>query len=147
VYSEDYIIRLIQQLVAFIAHITRLNRNGEHDKALAAVERTWGELFDVPREMLDAVDTPSLVAMLREPAKIRLAAQLFVEEGRALAGKGDPLSAAVRFRRALELFLEARAGDPAGEVAIARDSDDATIQELLRIVPRETLAPRYRAQA
>lgn len=139
-YCEDYILRLVQQLVAAIARIAGLNQRGAHDEALAAADRAWCELLDVPREMLDAVDTPSLAAMLREPAKLRLAARLFVEEAHALAGKGDPRLAAARLRRALELFLEARATDPS-------EQDDAAIRDLLRVVPVETLAPRYRARA
>jgi len=42
VFSEDYIIRMIQQLVAFVAHIAGLHQKGEHDKALAAADQAWG---------------------------------------------------------------------------------------------------------
>ena len=139
-YCEDYILRLVQQLVAAIARIAGLNQRGAHDEALAVADRAWCELLDVPREMLDAMDTPSLAAMLREPAKLRLAARLFVEEAHALASKGDPRLAAARLRRALELFLEVHATDPS-------EQDDAAIRDLLRVVPVEILAPRYRAHA
>jgi hypothetical protein len=77
--------------------------------------------------------------MLREPARIRAAARLSCEEGRALAATGDPLYAALRYRRALELLLEARAIDPNGH-------DDAALVELARLVPSATLDPRYRVR-
>jgi hypothetical protein len=156
VYREDYILRLIEQLVAFVAHVARLNRGGEHDKALATADQAWGKLLDAPRELIDAVDTPTLAGMLREPAKIRAAAHLLTEESRALAGKGDAQAAATRLRRALELFLEARAMDPPKKLPARRraalladlsEQDDAAIQELLREVPVETLEPRYRTLA
>jgi tetratricopeptide (TPR) repeat protein len=140
VFREDYLLRLIHQLADFIAHIAGLNRKGEHDKALAAADEAWGKLIDAPRELIDAVDTPTLAGMLREPAKMRAAAQLFYEEGRALAGKGDPLHAGIRYRRAMELILEARAIDPS-------DQDDGAILELSRLVPTHTLDPRYRERA
>jgi hypothetical protein len=139
-FREDYIIRLIEQLAAAIARIAGLNRRGEHDKALAAADRAWGELLDVPRALADTVNTATLVGMLRDPAKLRLAAQLFSEEGRALAGQGDPVHAQIRYRRAMELTLEARAID-------RTDQDDAVILELSRLVPIDTLAARYRAFA
>jgi hypothetical protein len=77
--------------------------------------------------------------MLHTPEKMRVAAQLLHEEGRALAGTGDPLHAAVRHRRAMELILEARAIEPS-------DQDDAILMELSRLVPIATLDPRYRSR-
>jgi hypothetical protein len=138
-FREDYIIRLIQQLVDAIARIAGLNRRGDHDKALAEAEQAWGKLLDAPPDLVGAVDTATLAEMLRHPDKMRVAARLLHEEGRALAGKGDPLHAAVRYRRAMELLLEARAIEPSGD-------DDAMLMELSREVPVTTLDPRYRAR-
>jgi len=186
VYQEDYLLRLIQQLSAFVAQIAGLNQKGEHDQALAAADQAWGKLLEeTPRTLIDRVDTLTLAGMLREPAKMRAAAQLFVEEGRALAAKGDPQRAAARFRRAMELIFEARALDPAGDAPAPGASassidpsrpgsgkpnpsnpspskpnpgkpssnkpdpskqDDTILRELSRVVPAETLDPRYRAR-
>jgi len=129
--------RLIHQLGDFIAKVAGFNRKGEHDKALEAADRTWGKLLDAPRELIEAVDTPTLAQMLREPAKIRAAAHLCCEEGHALAGKADPVHAQLRYRRAFELVLEARAIDPSPD-------DDAMILELSRLAPAEALDARYR---
>jgi hypothetical protein len=139
-FREDYILRLIQQLVEFIARIAGLNRRGKHDEALVEAEQAWGKLVDAPRELIDVVDTPTLADMLRDPEKMRLAAQLFYEEGRALTGKGDPLHAAVRYRRAMELMLEAHSIEPS-------DGDADILQELARLVPTATLDRRYRSRA
>ena len=76
--------------------------------------------------------------MLREPGKMRVAAQLLAEEGHARTGKGDPASAAICYRRATELVLEARAIDPSPE-------DDVALLELGRLVPMTQLDPRYRS--
>jgi hypothetical protein len=129
--------RLIHQLAEFVARVAGFNRKGEHDKALAAARQTWDELLDAPRDVIAAADTPMLAAMLREPAKIRTAAMLCYEEGRAFAGKADPVHAQLRYRRALELVLEARAIEPDPQ-------DDAAILELSRLVPVDMLDPRYR---
>lgn len=131
--------RLIRQLVDVIARIAGLNDRGEHDKALDATQDAWAKLLDAPRALIDAVDTPTLASMLREPPAMRAAAQLFYQEGRALAGKGDPIHAQLRYRRALELMLEARAADPASVAG-----DDGFFLELSRLVPASLLDPRYR---
>ena len=134
--------RLIQQLAEAISRIAGLNRSGNHDEALAAADAQWGKLLDAPRALIDAVDTPSLAAMLREPAKLRVAAQLCHQEGHALAAKGDPVHAQLRYRRALELMFELRAAEPDGDRGAG--DDEAAIRELSRLVPSSLIDPRYR---
>jgi len=148
VFRQDYLMRLVQQLAEAIRRISGLNRSGHHDAALAAADQQWGELLDAPRALIDAVDTPTLAAMLRDPAKLRAAAKLCHEEGRALAGKDCPAHAQRRYRRALELMLELRAAGPArargAPEGVGEHDDDAVILELSRLVPSSLLAPRYR---
>jgi hypothetical protein len=139
-YREDYLMRLIHQLAEFVARVAGFNRKGEHDQALAAARQAWDALLDAPREVIASVDSATLATMLRDPAKIRTAAQLCHEEGLALEGKGDPVHAQLRYRRALELVLEARSREP-------RPEDDAAMLELSRLVPVASLDPRYRDQA
>jgi hypothetical protein len=139
VFREDYLMRQIQQLADAIARIAGLNRRKDHEQALAEADQAWEALLDVPRALVHSVDTATLVGMLREPARLRLAARLFLEEARALTGRGDPVRAAVRSRRALELVLEARASDPT-----QAEDDDAAIRELARTVPADALDERYR---
>lgn len=132
---SDYLMRLIRQLVDFIARISGYNRSGEHDKALVEAARAWEDLLDVPRELVDVTDTPTLAAMLREPQKMRAAAQLLIEEGKAFAGKRDPMTASLRYRKALELYLEAR--------VIAPDPDDDGVMFELSREVGTNLDPRY----
>jgi hypothetical protein len=142
-FQEDYLLRVIQQLVDAIARIAGLNRRGEHDQAVVEADQAWSDLLGVPAELAATVDSRTLAGMLREPARIRLAAQLVREQARALTGKGDAAGAAVRCRRALELWLEARATEPRGRGA--GDNDEAAIGELAHVVPADQLAPRYQA--
>ncbi|HUS63558.1 MAG TPA: hypothetical protein VMZ28_03405 [Kofleriaceae bacterium] len=134
---DDYLIRLIKQVAAFVARVAGLRRAGQYEEALQESCRAFDELFDLPHDIGDAVDTPSLASILRTPEKMRLAAQLYWEEGRIYQGKRDPLTAALKFRRAFELYLEARAIEPTEE-------DTSAILELSRLVPASELAPRYR---
>ena len=139
-FRDDYVLRLIQQLVEALNRMSRRRGDGRLDAALAEGERAWSELFEVPRELADAVDATTLAGLLGHPARIRAAARILLEEGRIHAARGDGLTAAVLFRRALELLLEVRAADPA-----TRDpDDDAMVAELGGLVAPGDLDPRYR---
>jgi hypothetical protein len=149
-YEEDYLLRLIKQVVATAAHlvgghaiaqIVQLNRSGDHRRALDEIDGAWDDLLDGPRGVARAVDTPTLVGMLRDPVRMRLAAQLCAEEARARAGLGDAGRAADRYRRAIELVLEARAIDPQS----SDERDLAALRELTSAAPDAALAPRHRA--
>ena len=135
-FRQDYILRLIEQLGEALRRMAGLNRKGEHAAALAELDAAWARL-DVPRELVEVVDTPTLAGMLRDPRTMRAVAGLFVEEARAKAATGDPVHAQVLTRRAMELHLEARALDPSGE-------DEAALLELSRTVHANQLDPRYR---
>lgn len=135
---DDYIIRLIKQLAAFVARIAGKRQAGDFEGALREAAKGWDDLINQPpRDLVDLVDTPTLAELLKEPARMRVAAQLLIEEGRAYTGKGDPVHAAVCYRRAFELMLEARVREPA-------DDDEAVISELARLVPANQLDERYR---
>jgi hypothetical protein len=141
VFRNDYLMRHIEQLAAALARIIGLNRRDEFTAARDEAQRAWEELLDVPRELRDAVDIPTLAGMLREPGRLRLGGRLFAEEARALAGLGDDARAQALRRRALELLLEARALDPNGE----SEDDAGAISALAVTVPVGRLAARHQA--
>ena len=124
---EDYILRLVKQLADSVRRIARLRGRGDHEEAMAEADRAWGELLDAPCELRDALDGKTLAGLLGHPKSMRAAASLLAEEGRVMAARGDPLAAASRFRRALDLRLEARARDP--EV-----DDSAEVAELTALL-------------
>ena len=136
-FREDYVMRLVKQFAEAIARMLRLRQKGEHQAALDEAGRLYEELFTIPREVTDRVDTPTMASLLGRADKIRAAAMLFWEEGHIYKAKGDPLTAFARYRRAHELFLEARAIEPT-------EDDDAAILELSRVAPARDLDPRYR---
>lgn len=134
---DDYLHRMIRQLAEFIARISGFTANEKWAQALDESERAWTELLDVPRALVDRLDGPGLAALLKDPAKMRFAAQLLVAESRVYQGKRDPVHATICAKRAMELYLEARAIDP-------QDSDDIAVFDLGRLVPPNEIDPRYR---
>ena len=136
-FREDYIMRLVKQLADFVARIAGFRQEGEFERAQEEIERARDELLGFPPGLVDTIDAATIVSLLRHPDKIRAAARLFWEEGLLLKARRDPLTAAGRFRRAFELYLEARAIDPT-------EDDTAAILELSRLVPASQLDARYR---
>lgn len=122
---EDYIIRLIKQLAGFVARIAGYRKRGDYERAMQEVGSAWSNITEVPRELVDATDSQTLASLLREPQKMRCAAQLLAEEARVMIARGDPLNASVLRARAFELYEIARAQDP-------QDDDDAVMAELAR---------------
>jgi len=121
---EDYLMRMIRQLVDALARIAGFRMRGEYDRAMAEVGRAWEDL-GVPRELVTAADGPTLASLLREPDRLRVAAQLLAEEAHVMSARGDPLNAGVLRLRAVELFARARAQQPSAD-------DDNSIAELGR---------------
>jgi hypothetical protein len=136
VIREDYILRIIKQFAEALARLARLRAEGKYERALDDAGRLYEDL-GVPREVCDVVDTPTLARLLAHPDKMRALAQVSWEEARIFQASGDPLTAFGRQRRALELFLEARAIEPSPD-------DDAAILELSRTVDARHLAACYR---
>jgi hypothetical protein len=137
-FQNDYVMRLIKQVVQAIARMLTLSNEGSYDEAMRQAETAW-ELLGVPEELTTIVDSATLADMLRHPEKIRAASDLSRQQGDVIKAKRDPITAVSHYRRALELALEARARDP-------RDEDYETIRELVKRVPQEYLPPEYQAR-
>jgi hypothetical protein len=138
VLRDDYLHRMIRQLSEFIARIAGFTATENWTQAIEESDRAWTDLLDVPRELVDRLDGPTLAKLLGEPAKMRCAAELLAAEARIHQGKRDPVHAMQCTKRAFELYLEARALDP-------QDADDIAIFELARLIPPNEIDPRYRS--
>lgn len=136
-FREDYLLRQIKLVAEALARMLKLRTARQYDEALAVADSLYEEL-GIPRGLHDVVDTPTLASMLRSAEAIRLAAQLQIEEGHIYKAKGDPPSAAMRYRRAHELMLEARALEPIA-------TDETMLLELARLAPAYMLDARYRS--
>lgn len=134
VFRDDYVLRILEQLVDVLARIAGHTKRGEYEKAIVEAERAWSELLGVPRELADAMDSPSLARLLRDPDRMRGASRLLGEEARAHQAKGSLSRSAALYRRAHELALEARTTDPQPE--------DETGSSSSRAASRTSIADR-----
>jgi hypothetical protein len=62
---DDYIIRLIKQLAAFLARIAGKRKQGDYEGALAEAGKAWDDVIgQPPRDLVDVLDTHTLAEML-----------------------------------------------------------------------------------
>jgi hypothetical protein len=134
---EDYVMRLIQKVAAFVRRIVKGREDGDYEGALAEADQAYSDLLGMPPGLADRLDAATMASLLGRADRIRAGARLSWEEGHVYKAKGDPVTAFLRYRRAHELYLEARALDP-------QEEDDSAILELSRLVPARELDPRYR---
>lgn len=133
---DDYILRIIRQVVEAIARMLGSIERGDFQDARAQADDAY-ERLGVPPELAMRMDSPSLANLVKRPDKIRMLSELSWQEGTLFRAMGDPLNGLDRQRRAVELLLEAQRIDP-------RDEDADKLQEMFRHVPTNALAERYR---
>jgi len=137
---EDYLMRLVKQVADFVKRVINTREvEGDNERARDEIQRGYEDLLGLPPGLSDRLDAATMATMLRDPDKMRAAAQLSWQEGHTYKAMRDPLAAFTRYRRAHELYLEARALDP-------QEQDDAAILELSRLANARDLDPRYRGE-
>jgi sugar diacid utilization regulator len=89
VIKQDYVERMIQQLVEALARLLKLREAGSHGEALAVVRSTCEEVFGVEYETLVGVDAASAASVLGTPEKVRRFAELVRAEAEVLEAAGE----------------------------------------------------------
>ncbi len=139
VFRRDWLQRLIEQIAEFVAKATSTSITASTSPRSIRSRAAGTRCSAFRASFVDRVEAPTLAELLREPAKMRAGAELLTIEARAYAGKGDPLHAAVCYRRAYELYAEAGAGGP------DRRQLTPAILELSRISSRRARSTRATA--
>jgi hypothetical protein len=137
-FTRDYLLRVIEQAADFIARITKSKREGHFKAGLRQVESAYDALLDMDRQLFEVANSGVLADLLGPPEKIRAIAGLVREEADLLRLSGDPINAQLKYKRAVELVLEAR--ERGGEAP----EDTQFIQQCVLHVKQQTLAPKYR---
>lgn len=116
-FSEDYLLRMINQAVAVLQHLLRLKRAGQYQQALQAADTALETLLGLRASLLRQLDDEKMLSMLTlneelDLERLSLLAQIFNEENEILtrlARSGEALLAA---GRALRFSLELVLNDP-----------------------------------
>jgi tetratricopeptide (TPR) repeat protein len=118
-FTEDYLMRIINQALAALMTAIGLRKAGRYSEARQAIDQAIEQLTTLPSSLIDQMDDASILSMLTTQGQLdlgRLAilADLFQEEGEILFNSDKPAQALNAFARALRFILEAALGDESG---------------------------------
>lgn len=110
-FTEDYILRMINQAVAFLLKIAGLKRAGAFAEAQQAVDQALELLIGLRAGIVRQLSDKSLLKALTHQGRLNierlaLVADLFKEEGDILADQGSLPASRASYLRALALHLE-----------------------------------------
>lgn len=113
---NDYIMKMIQQLVKALAVILKLKESGRHDDAMREIDGAMQRLCGLNSQLVNGLSEESLVSTLRGGAtidhgKALVLAELLTQEGDVYDTRGDENAAFARYYKALYLYLEVFAGE------------------------------------
>jgi hypothetical protein len=134
---QDYILRLIEEMVQVLAAVLGLRKKGRHDEAIAAIEAASSSLTGIDLRLFEVIDPGALAARMGDAARMRIVARLLLERAEVERDRGNGTASAAWRRRAVLLGLEA--------VLAGGTVDKEVRAEALELAAREDLGPRHRA--
>ncbi len=134
---QDYILRLIEEMVRVLAAVLGLRKQGRHDEAIAAIESASSSLAGIDLRLFEAIDPGVLAAQMGDAARMRIVARLLLERAEVERDRGNGEASAAWRGRAVRLGLEA---------ILAGGAVDKEVRaEALALAARDDLGARYRA--
>jgi len=118
-FTEDYLMRIINQAIAALLAAIGLRKAGKYLEATQAVEQAIEQVTALPTNVVDEMEDASLLTMLTTNGQLdigRLAvlADLYQEQGEILFGLDQPKQGLIAFGRALRFILEVALAENAG---------------------------------
>lgn len=137
---DDFLLRVIRQMMEVIARAVGLKREGLFDQALLELDAASGDLLGPLATAVPLVDPATAAQMIGHPERILAYARLLAERGDVQRLQGRESHAALDEARALALVLEAAERDS----SIARRAADVALGLLSRGAAAH-LEPRHSA--
>lgn len=105
--QEDYLIRLIQQIIQMLVRIVRLKKAGEFAEALTEVDHATLLLLGPAADTLMLLDASTAAQLIGDPDRVLTLATLLSEQAEIHLLRGDVPDAENASKRALALAYEA----------------------------------------
>jgi hypothetical protein len=121
-FTEDYLMRIINQAIAALMIAIGLRKSGKYLEAQQAIQQSIEQLTTLPANIVDEMDDVSILGMLTvqghmDVDRLAILADLYQEQGEIFLGLDQPVQASPAFARALRFILE---------VALAEDANLST---------------------
>lgn len=105
--QDDYLIRLIRQMVQTILRIAGLRQGGEFEEAQSVIDHATGMLLGPAADTLTLLDPATAAQVVGDPDRVIAWAGLLLEQARLHQVQGDLPAAENARERALALAREA----------------------------------------
>lgn len=111
-FTEDYLMRIINQTIAALLTAIGLRKAGKYSEARQAIDQAIEQVTTLPAGVVDQMEDADVLSMLAANGKLdtgRLAilADLYQEQGEILFRMDQPVQSSIDFSRALRFILEA----------------------------------------
>jgi hypothetical protein len=110
-FNEDYLMRIINQVLAAFMNAIGLRKAGKHSEARQMIEQAIEQLTGLSADLIYQLDDTSILSMLTPGGQLDIArlivlGDLYMEEGAILFELGQPVPGIFATTRALRFFLE-----------------------------------------
>jgi len=109
--TEDYFMRMINQVLAVLTQILYHKEAGQYQEAQVLIDQSLEQLLGVRPNLLKQMDDASLLRLLTtqgelDPDRLAMVAELYKIEGDLLLAQNQKQEAILEYKRSLTLFLE-----------------------------------------
>jgi len=117
-FTEDYLMRIINQAIAVLMTAIGLRKAGKNSEARQAIQQAIEQITSLPPNIVDEMDDSSILSLLTTQGQLdigRLAilADLYQEQGEILLMLDQPVQSIASFARGLRFILEVALSDAA----------------------------------
>ena len=128
--QRDYLVRLIERIFTILQRALDRQKAGDHREAREAVFEGYAAIPGIDRALLEALDTPTVLSLVREPQLVRVLARLRATEAEILASLDQHDDALRLAKHSIVLY---------GNVGMGDDIDDvATVRRMLAFVEAQS---------
>lgn len=118
-FTEDYLMRILNQALAALMTAAGLKKRGRFEEALQVINQALEQLTTLPASLLDQMEEDSLLSLLKmrgnlEANQLALLADLWQEQGKILARLNMKAQALAAQARALRFGVEAALAETGG---------------------------------
>jgi len=143
-FTEDYLMRIINQALATLMAATGLRKAGKYSEALQAIQQAIEQLTNLPANLFDQLDDDSILGMLvtqgqLDIGRLAILADLYQEQGEILYKLDQSVQGSITFARALRFILEVTMSEAANLSTKNIGKVEVLVQRLKgRALPVET---------
>ncbi len=143
-FTEDYLMRIINQAIAALLTAIGLRKAGKYSEARQAVEQAIEQLTTLPASVVDQMEDGSILSILSaqgqlDVGRLAILADLYQEQGEILFKLDQSVQGSIAFARALRFILEVALSEAANLSTENIGKVEVLIQRLKgRALPVET---------